>query len=113
MKKDFNFIYESINSLNNKINNALEDKFREAMTLYGVDLLNNNEISRRCEIHSFGYDGNQELRIDGKLVMIFTYPKPKKFDPFNETDPYKFEASFACSEIIKPIDYENTKTNNQ
>ena len=94
---------EFIKTISNKINNKLDDKFKEACSLWGVDINNHEEVKNRCTL--INYEGNEkrELHIDGKLVMIFTTPMSKQFD-FNQVDKFTISAEFFCSEIAKPTE---------
>lgn len=95
------FQSDYINVISNKINNKLDEKFKEACLLWGVDINNHKELKERVNIITYEQDDKKELVIDGYLVMIFTNPISKPVD-FNQTDKYTISAEFFCSEIMKP-----------
>ena len=103
MENGINIIQESIHKLSNDIATAFNNKFKEACEIWSVDITNHEEMKRRCKLVTFIDGQASELHIDGKLVMIYTDPKPNEFDIMSN-EPFKMGASFRCSEIRKPSD---------
>lgn len=68
-----------------------DEKFKECCELHGVDVSNEEEVKRRCEVKV--YEGNpvRDFLIDGKLAALFTEAKVLPFDMEN---PSKMKSEF-------------------
>lgn len=84
-----------------EITAKLDAKLNEVCEVWGIDINNHKEIAERCEIIYIDGDDKREVRVDGRLVMMFTDIQTQ---PFDFEEPFKMGAQFNCSEILKPED---------
>ena len=92
--------------LTDKVINKQNEKFKEALRLWGIDENNIEEIKRNCSVY-VDSEGLRNLYIKDKLVMIFTdwfYDDKICYD--SSFDNVKINMYFKCSEILTPADYE-------
>lgn len=92
-------IHELQNNWSKQVIQKQEDKFKECCELYGVDVRNEEEVKRRCEVRTYEGVHVREFLIDGKIAALFTEAKVL---PFNPEEPNTIKAEFKF-EIIKPL----------
>lgn len=93
---------EIINTITRKLTSSLDDKVKECLIAWNIDLDNHEEIKRRCILENHENDLSR-IKIDGYLVMMFGgfEVEPKDFNNYNNT----INGFFKCSEILTPKDY--------
>lgn len=97
---------EILSTFTEQFNDKLDEKLREACIAWGVDLNNHEEINKRCTLITQEDNKFKSLKIDGYLVMMFSDWESDDSLQYNSLyDNLKMSASFKCSEIVTPKDY--------
>jgi len=98
-------INELVNELSRKAINQQDEKFKEALRLWGIDENNMDEIKRNCRV-DIDEKGFRNLYIKDKLVMMFTdWIYDNDLDYSSSRDNVKINMHFKCSEILTPEEY--------
>ena len=90
---------EIITTLTSRIISDLDNKVKECLIAWGVDLDNHEEIGRRCTLEMYENNLNY-LKIDGYLVMSFG-----GFEGFEIGHTNFSTKGYKCSGILTPKDY--------
>ena len=102
MKEIEDLQMDLLTTFSDKLMKGFEAKLKECVTAWGIDESNHEEIKKRCSL-IYNEDWLNEIKIDGYLVMLFS---DWNFDNVNDHKPYSsMNASFKCSEILTPKDY--------
>ena len=110
---DFSSIQEELtNEIIKKSNDSIDDKLKDCLIAWNVNVIDYKEIKERCtliqrEVDDLGtLDTKKEVWIDGHLVMIFTLPKLKSNLYDNKDVKTSMKIEFECSEIFTPEYYK-------
>lgn len=99
---NYSFLENFYSGLAEKLNHAIDSKFKEALDTWSVNVGNPEHLGRVNVVQVTPLLNH--LMIDGFLVMMFSN---WDIDTLQPIESLTITASFQCSEITKPEDYDS------